>query len=245
MKKLLATVLAIMMLLSTTAMAEGALVMATNPEFAPFEYVENGEVVGFDVDLATEIAKDLGVDLQIESMAFDSIIAAIQTGKADVGIAGMSITEERLLTVDFSIPYINAKQAVIVLASSDIKQSADIKDKLIGVQLGTTGDLLASEQSATVERYQKALDAVLELKGGKLDAVVIDLPVANNIVTSLGATDLVILDDDFFESEEYGIAIAKNQPELLESINATITRLKEDGSIDAMYAKYVSGDTVQ
>jgi polar amino acid transport system substrate-binding protein len=239
MKKGIAWVLSLLLLLSgMSAYADGVLIMATNPEFQPFEYMEGNQVVGFDVDLAMEIAKDLGLELQIEAMAFDAIIAAIEVGKADVGIAGMSITEERLKTVDFSVPYFNATQICIVKAGSEIAEMEDLYGKLIGVQLGTTGDIAASELSDKIERYQKGLDAILDLRGNKLDAVILDKPVAESIVKALNDSSLILLESILFEDESYAIAIAQHQPELLESINNTIARIYEDGTIDTIISKY-------
>lgn len=238
MKKTIALLVAVMMLFGVTALAEGTLVMATNPEFPPFEYVEGNVIVGLDADLAAEIAKDLGMTLQIDSMAFDSVVTAVATDKADVGIAGMSITDERKLSVDFSTPYFDASQVCIVKEGSNIVDIETLKGKIIGVQLGTTGDLIASDLSAAIERYQKGLDAILELKGGKLDAVVLDKPVAMNILKALNDPTLVMKTDIEFEPETYAIAVAKNNPELLESINKTIARVLEDGTMAAWIEKY-------
>ncbi len=238
LKKCLAMVMGLCMLLCATAYAEGTLIMATNPEFAPFEYMDGSTVVGLDADLAAEIAKDLGMNLQIDAMAFDSIIAAIQTGKADVGIAGMSVREDRLLSVDFSDPYFEATQVCIIKTGTNIAAMDDLKDKLIGVQLGTTGDETATALSKNIERYQKALDAVMELRGGKLDAVIIDKPVGLNILKSFNDPSLVAVETIEFEGETYAIAVGKNQPELLESINKTIERIYADGTMDALVEKY-------
>ena len=240
MKKGLALVLGLMMLFGCVGAyaADGTLIMATNPEFPPFEYVEGNTIMGLDADLAAEIAKDLGWELVIDAMAFDSIIAAVQSGKADVGIAGMSDREDRRLSVDFSTSYFDASQVCIVKEGSDIVDMDTLKGKLIGVQLGTTGDSMASELSTSIERYAKGLDAIMELQGGKLDAVVLDLPVAKNILKELNDSTLVMQTAIEFEPEVYAIAVAKNKPELLESINKTIERVNEDGTMAAWIAKY-------
>jgi ABC-type amino acid transport/signal transduction systems, periplasmic component/domain len=239
MKKIFALVMGLIMLFGMSAYAqEGKLIMATNPEFPPFEYVEGDAVVGFDADLAAEIAKDLGLELQIDSMAFDSIIAAIQTGKANVGIAGMSVKPDRLVSVDFSEAYFEATQICIIKEGTAIATVEDLAGKLIGVQLGTTGDFLAETLSDKIEGSQKILDAVMELQGGKLDAVIIDKPVGENILKALNDPTLKVVETIVFEPEFYAVAIGKNQPELLESINKTIARIKEDGTLDALYGKY-------
>jgi len=238
MKKAFVLLTALLWLLGISASADGVLVMATNPEFPPFEYMEGENIEGLDVDLAIEIAKDLGMELFIESMAFDSIIAAVKTLKADVGIAGMSITDERLNSVDFSVPYFDASQVCIIIAGSGIASNEDLMGKKVGVQLGTTGDIAASEMTDDVVRYQKGLDAILELQSNKLDAVVLDKPVAENILKSINNDKLVIAHGIIFEEESYAIAVAKNRPELLESINNTIARIYADGTMELITAKY-------
>lgn len=244
MKKVTSLLVACMlMFVFTTAVAEGGtLIMATNPEFPPFEYVEGDMVVGLDADIAAEIAKDLGMELKIESMAFNSVVPAIASGQADVGIAAMTITEERLLNVDFSDSYYNAKQACIVKKGGVVVDQETLYAALIGVQEGTTGDLLVSDDeayaAAKVSAYPKALDAVLDLLGGKLDAVVVDAPVAANLLAALNNEDLMVLEGIEFADEYYGIAVAKGREDLLASINATIARITEDGTLEALIEKY-------
>lgn len=243
MKKLLAVVMALALSLTmVSAMAEGSIVMGTNAEFAPFEYTDDaGNVIGFDADIAAEIAKDMGKELTIENMAFDAIVAAVASGKIDLGIAAMTITEERLANVDFSNPYFVATQACIVKKDGAVTDGETLKGKKIGVQAGTTGAEVSESFTdvANIAAFSKALDAVMELQGGKVDAVVVDLPVATNIINALNDDSLIMIEVEF-EKEEYGIAIAKGQPELLESINKTLARLQEDGTMDALFAKYFS-----
>ncbi len=239
MKKLFSVLLAIMLAsVSMAAMAEGTLIAATNPEFPPFEYVENDVVVGLDADIAAEIAKDLNMEIKIESMEFPAIIPAVMAGKANIGIAAMTITEERKTSVDFSDPYYNAKQVCIVKVGGKVVDEATLKDALIGVQEGTTGDYAAEEISANIQRYPKALDAVMELAGGKLDAVIVDAPVASNIMAALNNKDLILLEGVEFADEFYGIAVPKGNQELLDAINATVKRIQEDGTLDALIEKY-------
>ena len=163
--------------------AGGTLVMATNAEFPPYEYYEDGDIVGIDVEIAKAIAAKLGMELQIEDMAFDAIIPAVTSGKADFGAAGMTVTEERQRSVEFTDTYANSNQVAIVKEDSDITGSDALAGKIIGVQLGTTGDALATEiKDATVERYNKGLEAVQSLTQGKIDAVVIDQATAEAFV---------------------------------------------------------------
>ena len=240
MKKFTALLLSLVLALGVVpAMAE-TLIVATNPEFPPFEYVEGEDVVGLDIDIAREIAKDLGWEVEVQSMAFDAIVPAVASGKATIAIAGMTINDERKMSVDFSDPYYNAKQACIVLKDGVVTDGETLKDKVIGVQQGTTGDFAAEEYTAAdkVMRYNKALDAVMELAGGKLDAVIIDAPVAVNLVASMNSENLVVLDNIEFGDEFYGIAVQKGNADLVASINATIERINTDGTMDELLLKY-------
>ena len=222
------------------AAAGGTLVMATNAEFPPYEYHDGGEIVGIDADIAAAIAEQLGMELKIEDMAFDSIIMAVNSGKADVGIAGMTVTEDRLENVNFSDPYATSSQVIIVTGDSEIGSSDDLSGKKIGVQLGTTGDILADDvEGATVERYNKVFEAVQALSQGKIDAVIIDRQPAQVFVDE--NEGLKILDEAFAE-EEYAIAIAKDNTELLDKVNAALGELKESGKLDEIIGKYISAE---
>ena len=218
----------------------GTLVMATNAEFPPYEYHDGGEIVGIDADIAAAIAENLGMELKIEDMAFDSIIMAVNSGKADVGIAGMTVTEDRLENVNFSDSYATSAQVIIVTEDSEIGSSDDLSGKKIGVQLGTTGDILADDvEGATVERYNKGFEAVQALSQGKIDAVIIDRQPAQVFVDE--NEGLKILDEAFAE-EEYAIAIAKDNTELLDKVNAALGELKESGKLDEIIGKYISAE---
>ena len=179
MKKLLSvllvTLMAGMMLVCTGCGAKKQLVMATNAEFPPYEYYEGDVVVGIDAEIAKAIADECGAELVVEDMAFDSILTSVQSGKADMGIAGLTITEDRLQNVDFSNSYAIATQVIIVNEDSTIDDPDDLGGKTIGVQLGTTGDIYAEDiEDATIERYNKGFEAVQALLQGKVDAVIID-----------------------------------------------------------------------
>lgn len=223
-----------------TEAAGGTLVMATNAEFPPYEYYEGGEVVGIDADIARAIAEDMGMEVKIEDMAFDSIIAAVQSGKADFGAAGMTVTEDRLANVNFSETYAEAKQVIIVPEGSEIKTADDLSGKKVGVQLGTTGDILADDiEDGTVERYNKGAEAVQALVQGKIDAVIIDNEPAKVFVSeNEGLTTI----EDAYEAEQYAIAVAKDNTELLDKINASIANLKESGKLQEIIDKYISAE---
>lgn len=219
------------------------LVMATNAEFPPYEYYEGDEVVGIDAEIAQAIADELGMTLKIEDMAFDSIIPAVTSGKADFGAAGMTVTEDRKKNVDFTDTYATATQVIIVKEDSDIAGPDDLVGKKIGVQLGTTGDIYAGDiEDAEVEQYNKGFEAVQALTQGKIDAVVIDGEPAKEFVAQ--AEGLKILDEAFTE-EEYAIAVAKGNDDLREKINDALAKLKESGKIDEIVAKYISADDAE
>ena len=217
----------------------GELHMATNAFFEPYEYYENDKIVGIDAEIAEAICDKLGYTLVIDDMDFDSIITAVQSGKADFGMAGMTVTEERKQAIDFTDTYTNAVQVIIVKEGSDkVKAKDDLKTAVIGVQMGTTGDIYVSDyeaDGATIERFNKGADAVLALAQGKVDAVVIDNEPAKAFVAQ--NEGLVILDEPF-ENEEYAICVAKGS-ELTEKINGALAALKEEGKVDEIINKYI------
>lgn len=220
----------------------GVLVMATNAEFPPYEYHDGGEIVGIDAEIAKAIAGELGMELEIEDIAFDSIIPEITSGKADMGLAGMTVTEDRKQSVDFSDTYAKASQKVIVKEDSEIASPDDLAGKIVGVQLGTTGDIYVSDLEAdgtTVERYNKGFEAVQALSQGKIDAVVIDGEPAKTFVAQ--TEGLKILEESFTD-EEYAIAVKKGNTELLDKINGALKTLKENGTLDEIVAKYIKAE---
>ena len=223
---------------------DSKLIMATNAEFPPFEYVTSnglvGEYDGIDVAIAMEIAADANKSLEISNMDFNSIISAVDAGKADMGIAGMTIDPDRLANVDFSDPYWVAVQTILVQSdNTDIVDVASLAGKTVGVVTGYTGDLALSEanlEGTELKGYNKGIDAVADLKNRKIDAVVIDSPTAQSFIQKnpelKGVTD-----DAFFETEEYAVCVKKGNTELLEQINKTIARLKESGRIEEIAAE--------
>ncbi len=221
---------------------EGKLIWGTNAAFEPYESMEGDKVVGIDADIADAIAAKLGLEAQVENMDFDAIIPSVTAGKADIGLAGMTVNEERLNNVNFSEPYVEAGQAIIVKAGSEIKSAADLKDKVIGVQRGTTGDAYVSDEAngvgaASVERYSNGPDAAQSLLADKIDAVVIDNEPAKKIVEN--ADDLVKLEENL-TSEQYAIAVAKDNPELLDAVNAALKEMQESGELQAILDKYLN-----
>ncbi len=225
-----------------TEAAGGTLIMATNAEFPPYEFHEGEQIVGIDVEIAQAIADELGMELEIEDIAFDSIIPEITSGKADMGLAGMTVTEDRKQSVDFSDTYAHASQMIIVKEDSEIAGPDDLKGIVVGVQLGTTGDIYVSDLEAdgtTVERYNKGFEAVQALSQGKIDAVVIDGEPAKTFVAETAG--LKILDEAFTE-EEYAIAVKKGNTELLDKINGALKTLSENGKLDEIVANYIKAE---
>ena len=222
--------------------AGGKLIMATNAEFPPYEYHDGDAIVGIDAEIAKAIADELGMELEIEDIAFDSIIPEIVSGKADMGLAGMTVTEDRMQSVDFSDTYAKASQKIIVTEDSEIASPDDLKGVIVGVQLGTTGDIYVSDLEAdgtTVERYSKGFEAVQALSQGKIDAVVIDGEPAKTFVAE--TEGLKILEESFTD-EEYAIAVKKGNTELLEKINGALKTLKDNGTLDEIVAKYIKAE---
>ena len=255
MKKLIALLLAVLMVMSFSACKstaqtaeEGYLTMATNAEFPPYEFIENNQVTGIDAEIAAAIAEKLGLELKIENMEFDSIISAVKGGKADVGVAGMTITPERLEEVDFTTSYATGVQVVIVTEDSPITSVEDLFAEgafhTIGVQLSTTGDLYSTWDIedmglGKVDRYNKGADAVMALKNGKVDCVIIDNEPAKAFVAE--NEGLKILDTEY-AVEDYAIAMNKNNPELYEQVNAALEELIADGTVQAILDKYINAN---
>ncbi len=216
------------------------LIMATNAEFPPYEYHEGDDIVGIDAEMAAAVAEELGMDFKIEDMAFDSIIPAVDSGKADIGVAGMTVIEDRLQNVNFSDTYAKATQVVIVKEGSDIAGPDDLTGKKVGVQLGTTGDIYASDiKDAEVEQYNKGFEAVQAMVQGKIDAVVIDVEPAKVFVSQNEGIKVL---DEALTVEEYAIAVKKGNTELLEQINGALAELKESGELQAIIDKYISAE---
>jgi len=243
LKKILCGILAASAALALAGCGEknNTIVMATNAEFPPYEYREGEAIVGIDAEIAQAIADDLGMTLKIEDMAFDSIIAAVQSGKADFGMAGITVDEDRLENVNFSDPYATAAQVVIIKEDSDIASpSTDLNGKKVGVQLGTTGDIYAGDiEGVTVERFNKGFEAVQSLTQGKIDAVIIDREPAKVFVSENEGLKIL---DEAYTTEDYAIAIAKDNNELLEQVNASLAKLKESGKIQEIIDKYISAE---
>lgn len=226
-----------------SAETKGTIYVGTDAaEFQPFEYIENGEVVGFDIDLMKEIGKVLGRDVVVKNITFDGLLPALQTGKLDVVIAGMTVTEERKKHVNFSEPYYTSKQYIIVQKENkEIKNFETLLGHKIGVVLGCTGDVIATELGNKIDlkRYTTTSENIIALKAGKIDAVILDSEPAKNFVKK--NPELKLIDDNMAE-EDYAIAVKKKDTELLKDINKALEVLKENGTHDALMKKYFVQD---
>lgn len=244
--------LAIAAILSIGALAgcskdENTIVMGTNAEFPPFEFVaDDGEGVvdnfdGIDIAISQKIAEKLGKKLVVENMQFEGLVASVQSGKVDFAAAGMTVNDERKEKVDFSDTYFVAEQVMVVSEDSTIEKAEDLKDaSMVGVVLGYTGDAIVTDDLALAEdkilRVSRGIDGVQEVKNGKLDAMVIDSATGIALAAENGLK--VVKDEEVFAAEEYAIAVQKGNIQLLETINSVLAEMKESGEIDELAIKY-------
>ena len=236
MKKIILFIF-IVLFFSACTRDKNELIMVTEAGFAPYEYYENGEIVGVDIDIAREIANELGKKLVIKDIDFHSIINEVKTGKADFGAAGISYSDERAKEVDFSINYAVSKQVVIVNDNSNIKID-DLENKKIAVQLGSIADTYVTEKykNAEIVRQKKYLAAIEDLKTKKVDCVVMDELPANEILNS--NSGLKILEGSL-TNDSYGMIVKKGNKELLDAINKVLNKLKNDGTIDKYIINHI------
>lgn len=227
---------------------EGVITFGTNAEFPPFEFVAGSGVIdqydGIDMAIAKQIAEDNGMTAAVENMEFDSLLIALQNGQIDAAIAGMTVTEERLESVDFSTPYYMATQVMIVKEDSDIAAATDMADKKICVVQGYTGEICVQDLGYSYEAFKKGTEAVMELVNGKCDVVVIDSATAQKYVSDNEGLKIVE-DSEAFESEEYAIAVRKGNTELLDMINKAVEAKLADGTISDLGVKYTEETTAE
>ena len=222
---------------SVKTVSAGKLIMATNAEFPPYEYHEGNEIKGIDVEICRAVAEKLGLELQIEDVAFDAIIPEVASGKADLAAAGMTVTEDRKQNMDFSDTYATSIQLILVQENSSIAGKEDLSGKKIGVQLGTTSDLFSTEDFGedSVVRYSKSMEAVQALTQGKIDAVIVDSQTAKEFVNEVKGIKAL---DSSYSDEAYAIGVKKGNTELLNAVNAALAELKSEGKLDEIAAKY-------
>lgn len=251
MKKLFAIMLALVLCMSCVAIAETEEAplyrIITSADYPPFEFTNSdGSIDGFDIAVIRAIMTSAGLeegkDFTISHIDFDFLLAELEGGNADIVIAAMTIDPERAESVLFSDPYFDACQAITVVEGSAITGLADLTGLKIGVQQGTTGDLIASEiEGATIERYTKALEAMMDLQRGALDAVITDIAPSRVLAGQLGG--LTVIEDESFELEQYGIVMRLGSEEEMATINAGIAALKESGLFDELYETYFMTET--
>ena len=237
MKKILILIVITIIFITGCGKKDNQLVMVTEAGFAPYEYYENGEIVGVDVDIAKEIAKYLGKELIIKDVSFDSIINEVKSGKSDFGAAGISYTEERAKEVDFTIDYSISKQVIIV--KEGINKVDNLDNKRIALQLGSVADSYVTKnyKNAKVIRQKKYLAAIEDLKNDKVDLVIMDeLPAKEILKNNPG---LVILNQELF-TDKYGMVVRKGNDELLKAINKVLSDLMADGKIEEYVIHHTS-----
>ncbi len=247
MKKLFAMMLSLVLALSLSAALadDNTLTMATNASFPPYEFYEGETVTGIDVEICSAIAEKLGMEFEVADMEFDAILSAVSSGKADVGMAGMTVTEERKQMINFSSTYATGIQAVIVKEDSPITTVDDLHAEdanyKIGVQLSTTGDIFATGDfgDENVARFPNGNDATMALLAGKIDCVIIDNEPAKAYVAA--NEGLKVLDTSY-AVEEYAACIAKDNTELLEKFDAALKELIDDGTVAAIIGKYIKAE---
>ena len=221
---------------------DGVLIMSTNAAFPPYEMTNDaGEYEGIDVEMAGEIAKRLGLELEIDDMDFDSALLAVQQGKSDIAMAGITVSEDRLLVMDFSDSYANGVQVIIVPEDSDIASPDDLEGQLIGTQRATTGNIYCVDEYGedAVITYDNGLTAVQALTNGQVDCVIIDNAPAQSFVEA--NPGLKILDTAFAE-EDYAIGVAKGNTQLLDAINSILAEMEADGTTQAIVDKYITAE---
>ncbi len=246
MKKIIALVLALVLCLSLAACgAKGAtladvkkagkLTVATSPDFPPFESLEGGEVVGIEVDILNLIAKEMNLELEIVQMDFDSVLAAIESAKYNCGMSGITANEDRKKNMLFTDPYYNAAQVIVVKADSTITGKADLKDKTVSVQTGTTADQGCQDEGIAVQAFAANADAKAALTTGKVDAWVVDNLTAVQMVAE--GDGLKILEEKMTE-EPYAFAFAFGSEDLVAEINKIQAKMIADGTIQGIFDKY-------
>ena len=214
----------------------GKLTIATSPDFPPFESLEGDKVVGIEIDLLEMIAEKLGVELEINQMDFDSVLPGIQSGKFNIGVSGITVTEDRKKNADFTVPYFAAAQAIVVLKDSPIKSKADLEGKKVSVQTGTTAEEYCMKNGYDVSAFQANNDALSALTSGKVDAWVIDNETGIQMSETTNGKTVVL--DEPMTTEPYSFAFKKGSTSLVNEINSYVEGWLKDGTIEKIFEKY-------
>ncbi len=241
MKKIFLLLIGLLLLVGcgTKKEKQKTYVIGLSADFAPFEYRDGDKIVGFDVDLAKMIEEKSGLKLEIQDIAFAGLLPALQTGKIDAIISGMSVTEERKKAVNFSVPYFNVSQVIIVQkGNTAIENKDDLVGKSVGVAIGTTSDTLAEEiEGIDLTKYNKTYEAILALNTAKIDAIILDYQQAVNFV---GQNEGLMILQTELAKEEYAIAINKDNPELLGEVDKALNEIVGSDEYNALIAKYIT-----
>ena len=215
--------------------------VGTNAEFMPFEFTDDdNNIIGYDIDVINAVGKAVGLEVKMRNQAFDTLVESLETGRIDAVISGMTITDVRKEKVNFSDPYYNAAQVIVVRDGGKVYETMDeLKDKRVGVQLGTTGAGMAEqalgESNPNLKQFRKYNEVFNDLKLGRIDAIVVDLPVANAYIKKIPGLKITSAP---MSVEEYGIAVKKGNTELLEKINAGLAKIRESGEFDRITEKW-------
>ena len=222
---------------SVETLEEGVLTVGTDTPFPPFEIGQPPDISGYDIEVVDAIAENLGLEVTYQDTTFDTIFRDTAQGQFDLAAAASTITPGREQTVDFSDPYYEAQQALVVPEGSDIASVDDLADAIVGAQDGTTGETFANDETeaAEVRGFPEGPDATAALTTGQVDAVIIDQPVALDAVEQQGGVEIV---EEIQTDELYGFAIAPDSDPLREAVNGALTELKDDGTIQELYDKY-------
>ena len=236
-KKTLLVVAAALVVAGCSKKDDNTITMITESGFAPYEYLDGNNIVGVDVDICQAIAEKLGKKLVVQDAKFDAVIPSVISGKADIAAAGITVTEDRKKSVDFSIPYVKSGIVIISRKDAPYKSAEEVKGKKIGVQSGTTSDTFCVDVlKQEPERFDNPPTAVAALTAGKIDLVIADVDPAKNCVKG---DDTIFISSDFVgEPEEFAVAIKKGQPELLATINEVIQSMIDSGAVEAAKAKH-------
>ena len=225
-----------------TTVNAGKLTMSTNAAFPPYEMTtDSGDFEGIDIDVAAAIAEKLGLELQVDDMDFDAALLAAQSGKSDIVMAGVTVTDERQKVMDFSDTSAEGIQSIIVPEDSDIASADDLAGKIIGTQRGTTGYIYCTDDFGedSVVAYDDGLTAVQALNNGQVDAVVIDNAPAKEFVAANPGLKIL---DTAYAQEDYAIGVAKGNTELLNAINGALEELQADGTLQSIVDKYIKAE---
>ncbi|GAB3795641.1 glutamine ABC transporter substrate-binding protein GlnH [Virgibacillus kimchii] len=249
-KKLITVLLVSLFLIMTLAACGGdeasggelqdSYVVASDTSFVPFEFYEDGEYVGFDIDLINAVADEAGFEIELETTNFDGIIPGLQTGSFDIAIAGISIREDRKESVDFSDPYYESGLSIGVhIDNDDIHDIDDLEGKTIATRLGSTSaDFIEQNiEGAEANQYEQLDQAYMAVENGSVDAILYDAPNVAYYIQTEGEDSLKMV-GDLYQAENYGIAISKGQEELVEAINEALATLRDDGTYDEIYEKW-------